>query len=133
MDLDAKFHLQYYRTEIINCRNKLSSIMMKIIRILEVKSFKVTCEFSNGMIKELDVEPLVAQHKHLQGIQNLYLETNFAKVKIGVMGELLWEKIITINHNQPETYWDYDISPEFAYSHGKYYEPTLKLFTKSNV
>ncbi len=93
--------------------------MMKIIRILEVKSFKVTCEFNNGMVKELDVEPLVAHHKHLQGIQNLHLETNFAKVKIGIMGELLWEKMITINHNQQETHWDYDISPEFAYSHGK--------------
>lgn len=89
--------------------------MIKIVKILEAKSFKVKCEFNNGMVKELDVKPLVAQHKHLRGFEALNQETNFAKVKIGTMGELLWEKVITINHNKLETLWDYDISPEFAY------------------
>ena len=93
--------------------------MIKIIRVLEAKSFKVRCEFNNGLIKELDVKPLIDQHKHLNGIEKLRQETNFAKVKIGIMGELLWEKVIIINHNKQETLWDYDISPEFAYMYAK--------------
>lgn len=92
---------------------------MKIIRVLKAKSFKITCEFNNGVIKELDVKPLMEQHSHLMGIEKLYQESNFANVKIGAMGELLWEKVITINHNQQQTLWDYDISPEFAYQIAK--------------
>ncbi len=97
----------------------VGGIIMKIVKILEARFLKVTCQYSNGVIKELDVKPLMEQHKHLQGIEKLSQETNFSKVKIGIMGELLWEKLITINHNMQETIWDYDISPEFAYSHSK--------------
>ncbi len=88
--------------------------MIRITEIVEVKPFEIICKFNNGAVKNLKVKPLLDNHKHLHGIDKLYSEDQFRKVRIGKMGELVWDNIISISYNGKETVWDYDISPEFA-------------------
>jgi hypothetical protein len=45
--------------------------------------------FNNGIVKKLDVLPIIENHKHLNGIQNLLDETLFFEVRIGEFGEIV--------------------------------------------
>ena len=93
--------------------------MVKIVAIKEISSHTITCMFNDGAIKKVDVKPLLQKHHYLKGIDNLYNEDVFKKAKIGEMGEILWEEVITIEDNNQPVKWNYDISPEFAYYNGE--------------
>jgi len=93
--------------------------MVKIIAIKDIGSHTITCMFNDGTVRKIDVTPLLEKHHYLSGIENLYNEEVFKKAKIGVMGEIMWEEIITIEKNNQTVKWNYDISPEFAYHNGE--------------
>ena len=87
--------------------------MLKVIKILKIDSFFVTCEFNNGLIRTIDVGPVLKKHSNLEGIEKLNNAETFAKARIGIFGEIVWDKLITTMHDGEKTVWDYDISPEF--------------------
>jgi hypothetical protein len=89
-----------------------------MIRITEVKvaaPYLLLCKFNNGTVKKLDVLPVIEQHLHLNGVSTLLNEAFFKNVRIGEFGEIVWDKIVKTTQDGHEIYWDYDISPEFAY------------------
>ena len=88
---------------------------MRVTEIIEKSSYSLVCKFNNGVVKKLDILPIIENHKQLEGVQNLLNESVFNTVRIGEFGEIVWDKIVRNSHNAEEIYWDYDISPEFAY------------------
>ena len=92
--------------------------MKKIVEIIAIQSFYITCKFNDGRIISINMKPLLDNQQFLQGIEKLYDETIFKKVRIGKMGELMWDNIITTIYNNEQTVWNYDISPELAWSLG---------------
>ncbi len=93
--------------------------MTRVNKIISINNFSITCLLSNGAIKSIDMEPLLQNHKHLKGIEKLYNQDVFNKVKIGILGEILWEKIIVTEHNGEINIWDYDVSSELIMIVGK--------------
>jgi Protein of unknown function (DUF2442) len=93
--------------------------MVKVTKILNIDNFNITCLFNNGIIKIMDVEPLLQNHSHLKGIEKLFNPDTFNKAKVGLLGEILWEKIISTEHNGEVEIWDYDVSPELIMAIGK--------------
>ncbi len=93
--------------------------MIKVIKILNIDKFNITCLFNNGLVKIIEVEPLLLNHKHLKGIEKLLKQETFNLAKIGSFGEILWEKIISTEYNGQVEIWDYDISPELIMAIGK--------------
>jgi len=89
--------------------------MIRITQITVITHYNLICTFNSGAIKKLDILPIIEHHKHLTGVESLLNEEIFKNAKIGQFGEILWEKIITTEHNGEVFCWDYDISPEFAY------------------
>lgn len=89
--------------------------MIRVTEIIDKTSFSLVCKFNNGTIKRLDILPIIENHKQLEGVQNLLNESVFNTVRIGEFGEIVWDKIVKTSHKGEEIYWDYDISPEFAY------------------
>jgi len=71
--------------------------------------------FNNGISKKLDIYSIIENHKALIGIEKLLEKQVFNKVRIGEMGELVWDSIIQSEFNGETSLLDYDISPEFAY------------------
>jgi len=55
----------------------------------------------------------------LVGIDKLLEIPVFKNVRIGEMGELVWDNIIKTEHNGETILMNYDISPEFAYINAK--------------
>jgi hypothetical protein len=91
-----------------------------MIRITDIKvtpPYNLICRFNSGDIKQLDVLPIIKQHKHLIGVEKLLNEEVFKKVRIGEFGEIVWDKIVITEHNGEQICWDYDISPEYAFQH----------------
>lgn len=89
-----------------------------MIRITEIKvssPYYIQCTFNNGVTKKLDVLPVIEHHLHLNGVSALLNEAFFKKVRIGEFGEIVWDKVVKTCQSGVEVYWDYDISPEFAY------------------
>lgn len=93
--------------------------MIKVSRVFVESSYQLICEFNNKEVRLLDVLPIIENHKHLNGVSRLFEKEVFAKVEVGDFGELTWRKIVITENNGTPTYWDYDISPEFAYSNSK--------------
>lgn len=89
--------------------------MIRIVEIMDKRCYTLVCKFNNGMIKRLDILPIIENHKQLDGVQNLLIESVFNTVRIGEFGEIVWDKIVKNSQNAEVIYWDYDISPEFAY------------------
>ena len=94
--------------------------MVKIVSINKVELYNITCTFNDGSTKKIDVKPLLQKHHYLDGITELYNENVFKQVKIGEMGEIMWENIISIPDHKAITKWNYDISPEFVYYNGEH-------------
>ena len=76
--------------------------MIKVESIEKIENYKLTCRFNNNTFKILNVLPLIEHHQSLKGVEKLLDSDTFGKVRIGQMGELLWRKIITTNHNREE-------------------------------
>lgn len=93
--------------------------MIKVIQINKVEPYAVECTFNNGISKKLDVYPLIQNHKNLAGIEQLLEVPIFKNVRIGEMGELVWDNIIKTEYNGETMLMNYDISPEFAFSNAK--------------
>jgi hypothetical protein len=93
--------------------------MIKVTQILNIDNYNITCLFNNGVIKIIDTEPILQNHSHLKGIEKLYNMETFKKAKVGILGEVLWEQIITTEHNGQVEIWDYDLSPEFIMANGR--------------
>ena len=89
--------------------------MIRITEIIENTSYSLVCKFNNGVVKKLDILPIIENHKHLDGVQTLLNEAVFKTFRIGEFGEIVWDKIVKNTQTGEERYWDYDISPEFAY------------------
>lgn len=89
--------------------------MFKVKKIIEVKPYSIVCELNNGILKRLDILPLIEKHSNFKGIDQLKDKTTFESVAIGEMGEIFWKNIITIEKNEK---WNYDISPEFIFHNG---------------
>ena len=92
--------------------------MIRIDKIIEIAPYYVGCLFNTGELKRIEVLPLLLNHQHLNGIDQLKDHSVFEKALIGEMGELKWEKIILSPKDNSGKRWDYDISPEFAYEIG---------------
>jgi Protein of unknown function (DUF2442) len=93
--------------------------MIKVTKILNIDNYNITCLFNNGIVKIIEVEPLLKSHSNLKGIEKLFNLDTFNRAKVGLLGEILWEKIISIEYNGQVEIWDYDISPEFIMAVGK--------------
>ncbi len=93
--------------------------MIKVIEIKKVEPYAVECTFNNGISKKLDVYPLIQNHKDLVGIDKLLEAQVFNNVRIGEMGELVWDNIIKTEYNGETILMNYDISPEFAFVNAK--------------
>ena len=92
--------------------------MLKINHIKLPGDYTIVCTFNNGITKAINVLPLLEKHKHLPGIEKLKEKNIFLKARIGIFGEIVWDKIIqSANANENEL-WDYDISPEFVFYNG---------------
>ena len=89
--------------------------MLRITEIIENTSYSLVCKFNNGVVKKLDILPIIENQKHLEGVQTLLNESVFNTVRIGEFGEIVWDKIVKNSRAGEVKYWDYDISPEFAY------------------
>ena len=89
--------------------------MFKVKKIVEVKPYSIICELNNGVLKKLEILPLIEKHSNFNGIDQLKDKTTFESVAIGEMGEIFWENIITTSDNEK---WNYDISPEFIFHNG---------------
>ena len=92
--------------------------MIRIDKIIEIAPYYVDCHFNTGELKRIEVLPMILNHQHLNGIDQLKDHSIFEKALIGEMGELKWEKIILSPKDDSGKRWDYDISPEFAYEIG---------------
>ena len=89
--------------------------MLRVVEIIEKTPYSLVCKFNNNIVKKLDILPVIENHKHLDGVQNILIESVFKTVRIGEFGEIVWDKILKTNQNGIDVYWDYDISPEFAF------------------
>ena len=89
--------------------------MLKVNKILKIHSFLITCEFNNGQVRTMDVEPVIKKHAYLQGIEKLKNTETFLKASIGIFGEIVWSKLITTTYQGNKMIWDYDMSPEFIF------------------
>ena len=89
--------------------------MFKVKKIIEVTPYSIVCELNNGILKKLDILPLIEKHANFKGIDQLKDKTTFESVAIGDMGEIFWKNIITTSNNEK---WNYDISPEFIFHNG---------------
>lgn len=89
--------------------------MIRVVEIIEKTPYFLVCKFNNGVVKKLDILPLIENHKHIEGVQSILNESVFHTVGIGEFGEIVWNKIVKTTQNGKVIYWDYDISPEFAY------------------
>jgi len=101
--------------------------MIRITEIIEHTSYSLICKFNNGVVKKLDILPIIENHKHLEGVQKLLNEPVFNSVRIGEFGEIVWDKIVKNSHTGEDSYWDYDISPEFAYENSVEVESPLTI------
>jgi hypothetical protein len=90
-------------------------MLLKVQKIIEIKPYFIVCEFNNGVKKKLEILPLIENHAHLSGIEQLENLEIFSKASIGAMGEIFWAKIIKSKSNEV---WDYDISPEYIFYNG---------------
>ena len=93
--------------------------MIRVTEIIEKSPYYLLCRFNNGLVKKLDVLPIIKNHTHLKGVDSLLNEAVFKNVRIGEFGELVWDKIVKTTDNGVIIYWDYDISPEYAYQNGE--------------
>jgi hypothetical protein len=89
--------------------------MFKVKKIIAVAPYSIVCELNNGILKKLDILPLIEKHSNFQGIDQLKNKAIFESVAIGEMGEIFWKNIITTSNNEK---WNYDISPEFIFHSG---------------
>jgi len=89
--------------------------MFKVKKIIAVAPYSIECELNNGILKKLDILPLIEKHANFQGIDQLKNKAIFESVAIGDMGEIFWKNIITTSNNE---IWNYDISPEFIFHNG---------------
>ena len=92
--------------------------MIRITTITILDDFKIECIFNNGLSKIIHVLPLLESQKHLKGIEKLTTQSAFSKARIGIFGEIIWDKIIETTNGTVKEIWDYDISPEFAFFNG---------------
>ena len=96
--------------------------MLRVVEIIEKSPYSLVCKLNNGIVKKLDILPIIENHKHLNGVQNLLNESVFNTVRIGEFGEIVWDKIVKTNQDSIDLYWDYDISPEFAFQNSSFTE-----------
>jgi hypothetical protein len=89
--------------------------MLKVSKILKIDSPFITCEFNNGIVRTIDVGPIIKKHSNLEGIEKLKNPETFSKATIGKFGEIVWDKIITTTYKGERILWDYDMSPEFIF------------------
>ena len=101
--------------------------MIRIIKILEITPFSLICKFNNGLVKKLDVLPIIENHIHLDGVNKLLNESVFRTARIGEFGEIVWDKIVRNDQDAEDFYWDYDISPEFAFQNSIEIESPLTV------
>ena len=92
--------------------------MLKINHINLLEDFTILCTFNNGITKIIDILPLLEKHKHLQGIEKLKEKNIFSNARVGIFGEIVWDKIIRFANSKENELWDYDISPEFVFYNG---------------
>jgi hypothetical protein len=89
--------------------------MLRVVEIIEKTPYTLVCKFNNGVVNKLDILTLIENHKHIDGVQNILIESVFNTVRIGEFGEIVWNKIVKSTQDGEDIYWDYEISPEFAY------------------
>ncbi len=89
--------------------------MLRVNKILKIDSFLITCEFNNGLVRTIDVGPIIKNRSNLKGIDELKNPETFSKANIGIFGEIVWDKIITTTYNGQKSVWDNDLSPEFIF------------------
>ena len=92
--------------------------MLKISHINLLDNFTIICTFNNGITKAIDILPLLEKHKHLPGIEKLKEKNVFSIARVGIFGEIVWDKIIRPADSKENEMWDYDISPEFVFYNG---------------
>ncbi len=89
--------------------------MIRLIDVHILKPYELVCKFNNGDERLLHVLPIINQQLHIEGVSDLLNEKNFANVEVGELGEITWRKIVKTKNNGIVEFWDYDISPEFAF------------------
>lgn len=90
--------------------------MVKVIKILNIEPYEITCLLSHGLIKRVNVLPLIEKHSHIAGVEQLKEEHIFQTAEIGELGEIRWKSIVAQKNG--DSPMDYDISPEFVMHNG---------------
>lgn len=94
--------------------------MLKVVSIECQSPMILKCTFATGVVKWLNVAPLLQNHSHLKGIETLWNASVFNQARVGEVGEVIWPSII---HTEDPVHgpivWDYDISPEFIFAEGQ--------------
>jgi hypothetical protein len=91
-------------------------MLYKVQKIIAIQNYSIVCQLNTGIKKRIEILPLIENHAHLNGINQLKDKSIFEKVAIGTMGELFWENLILSKSNEK---WNYDISPEYIYNQGQ--------------
>ena len=61
--------------------------MIRIDKIIEIAPYYVDCLFNTGELKRIEVLPMILNHQHLNGIDQLKDHSIFEKALIGEMGD----------------------------------------------
>ena len=48
--------------------------MLRITEIIEKSPYYLICRFNNGIVKKLDVLPIIENHKHLNGVKIYWMK-----------------------------------------------------------
>lgn len=89
--------------------------MIKIKKIIKISPYSIICQFDSDVKKKIEILPLLENHAHLNGINQLKNIDLFCEAAVGDMGEIFWKDIIISKSNLK---WNYDISPEYVYYNG---------------
>jgi len=84
--------------------------------IVKIEGFSLLCKFNNGELRELDVKKVLAHKEDDEYVNRILTPTVFPSVKIGEIGQLLWENVARMQDYDGK--WipcEYDMSPEFVY------------------
>lgn len=92
--------------------------MRRVAKITHEIPFILNCEFDNGEIRSLDLEKVL--DKNQKFVNKIFEESIFKQAKLGIFGEIYWDGIAEIRQLDGSIKaCNYDISPEFAYSHSE--------------
>lgn len=98
--------------------------MLRVSKIVSINQQFILCELNNGLQRKLDINSIIENHHHINGVLQLKDLTILKTAQIGEMGEIFWSNLVLNSKNET---WNYDISPEFVFENGEDVEVTYRV------